>query len=277
MVDLCGLELSGISIGGIRTCLELPSWRLAFDMGEQSERALSCETVLFTHAHIDHMGAAPWHAAMRALRGMSPPTYVVPKGDVDAFHGLLDAWRTLDRGELPCTVVGLAPGEEHPLGRGLVARPFRSPHRITCQGYAIWSSRNVLRLEFRDLPSPEIRRLRVKEGLKVTEAVELCELAFTGDTLIDVVDREECVRTARRLLIEATFLDERVGVTRAREMGHVHLDEIAARATLFENEIIVLTHFSARYSATEVMRALDRRLPPDLRRRVVPLVRGLRG
>ena len=51
------------------------------------------------------------------------------------------------------------------------------------------------------------------------------------------------------MILECTFLDDRVSVAECRAKGHVHLDEIVERADLFENEAILLTHFSARYSA----------------------------
>ena len=154
-----------------------------------------------------------------------------------------------------------------PIGGGRVAVPFRSPHRVPCQGYAIEGKRRKLLPEFAGLEGEEIRRLR-QQGVTVSEEVDVVELAFTGDTVIDVVEREAAVRTARLLIMEVTFLDERVDVARARGSGHVHLDEVVERAELFENEAILFTHFSARYSPGEVRRIVSGRLPDCLRDRV---------
>jgi ribonuclease Z len=90
--------------------------------------------------------------------------------------------------------------------------------------------------------------------------------------LIEVVEREEVVRRAKLLILEVTFLDERVSVEECRAKGHVHLDEVCERASLFENEAILLTHFSARYGPAEVERILAQRLPASLRGRVVPFL-----
>ena len=57
----------------------------------------------------------------------------------------------------------------------------------------------------------------------------------------------------------------------ARSKGHIHLDEVVARADQLQNEAILFTHLSARYSADEAERALDERLPPSLRERVTLL------
>jgi ribonuclease Z len=272
MPRLAGIRVEGLSIGGVETSIDLPELKLCFDIGRSPDSAVLRPTVLFTHAHMDHMGGVAWHAATRALRGMPAPTYVVPRENARDFEELFAVWRRLDRSELDHRVVPLSPGEEWMLPNGLAARPFRSPHRAPCQGYALVRRRKHLRAEFAGLPQEEIRRLRQDGGVDVTEVAEIPELAFTGDTLIDVLEREEIVRRARLLILECTFLDDRVGVADARSTGHVHLDEIAERAQLFANEAILLTHFSARYTPAEIVAALDQKLPPELRARVTPLL-----
>ena len=96
-------------------------------------------------------------------------------------------------------------------------------------------------------------------------------LAFTGDTCIDVVEREEVVRTAKVLVMEVTFFDDRVSVENARDKGHIHLDEVLDRAELFDNEHILFTHQSARYTHREAEEICARRLPEGLRERVTVL------
>ena len=272
MPRLAGIDVRGISIGGLETCIDLPERKLAFDIGRCPPEAVVRPTILFTHAHMDHMGGVAMHAATRALRRMAPPTYVVPREKAKDFGALFDVWRRLDGSDLPCEVVELGPGEEHVLPNRLVARPFRSLHVTPCQGYGIWSRRHKLKAEYRGLPGEEIRRLRVDEGVEVSEPHEVPELAFTGDSLIEVVEREEVVRRARVLVMEVTFVDDRVPVDECRAKGHIHLDEVAERAALFQNEALLFTHFSARYQPAEVLEALDRKLPPGLRSRVTTLV-----
>ena len=267
MIELGDLVVGGISIGGVETCIDLPRQRLAFDLGRCPDAAVARPTVLFTHAHMDHMGAVAWHAATRALRGMAPPTYVVPHENASALGDLFAAWRELDRSDLEHTLVPLGPGEELALPNRMVARPFRSPHRAPCQGYGLWRRHQRLLPSLRGLSTEDVAE-RARSGEPVSEVVESPEFAFTGDTRVEVLEREEVVRRARVLALECTFVDDRVPVEQARAMGHVHLDELAERAELFENEHVLLTHFSARYTRDEVERALDVKLPPELRRRV---------
>jgi ribonuclease Z len=274
MPRLAGIQVAGLSIGGIETCIDLPEYKLAFDIGRCPPAVVARPTLLFTHAHMDHMGGVAYHAATRELFGMGPPTYVVPHENVEAFAELIAAWRKLDRSDLPHRVHALGPGEEFELPNRMLARPFRSPHRVPCQGYALVSKKRKLKPQYRELAQAAIRELRARIGDEITELVETPEIAFTGDTLVEVVEREEVVRKARVLVMEVTFVDDRISVEECRSKGHVHLFEVAERAELFENEALLFTHFSARYRDDEIVAALDRTLPPKLRERVTPLLNG---
>ncbi|MCP3920653.1 MAG: hypothetical protein GY711_34435 [bacterium] len=275
MPDLAGLEVEGVSIGGIETCIEVPGYRLAFDAGRCPHTAIQRPTILFTHAHLDHMGGVAAHAGTRALLGQKPPTYLIPHENVEAFDALFAAWRDLDGSDLPHVRIPIGPGEEHALSKSLVAVPFRAPHRAPAQGYVLYGMRHKLRDELAELPPQEIARLK-REGREVTHAVRVPELAFSGDSRLAGVLREDGARKARRLVLEVTFLDDRVSVEASRAVGHVHLDEVCERADEFENEAILFTHFSARYRADEIVRILDARLPQSLRDRVQPLLTGFR-
>ena len=138
------------------------------------------------------------------------------------------------------------------------------------QGFAFWSQASKLKAEFQGRPGPELAELS-KRGIELSDRTERLELAISGDTRIELIEREEQVRKARALLFECTFLDERVSVEKARHTGHTHLDEIVERADLFENEVVGLYHFSSRYSDAQIDALLDAKLPPALRSRVVAL------
>lgn len=263
-------------MGGIETCIDVPELKLCFDIGRCPQWAVSRGRVLFTHPHMDHLGGVAYHAATRALTGQAPPTYVVAPEVQPDLERLLDTWRALDHSELPCQVVSAAPGDEVVLDRAWKAAPFRSVHRVACQGYSLWRRRTSLKPEFVGLPQSELRRL-ASEGVALSGERWTNELAFTGDTRIEVVEQQVDVRTARVLVLECTFLDDRVERARVHQTGHTHLDEIVERADLFENERIVLSHFSGRYSADQILRLLDAKCPPSLRERIVPLLHDRPG
>jgi ribonuclease Z len=274
-LQLAGHAIEAISVGGIETCIQLPGWKLCFDIGRCPPDAVRRERVLLTHAHIDHAGGLATHAAMRDLLGMSPPTWYVPRANAPDIEALLAVWRRLDHAELRANVVPCDPGDRLELARDRVAIPFRVPHRVLSQGYALVERRTRLRPEFASASREELRLLRAR-GETLGAAEDVVEVAFCGDTRPEVLDREPLVHAARLLILECTFLDDRVPPALAHAKGHVHLEDLVERADLLCNEAILLTHMSARYDDATILRRLDARLPPDLRARVTPLLRGPR-
>ncbi|MCB9675641.1 MAG: hypothetical protein H6806_00040 [Planctomycetes bacterium] len=256
-----------MSIAGVETCIEVPSWKLCFDIGKCPDSATRWGTVLFTHGHADHIGGVVHHVGTREMRKQKAPRYLLPKEYAANFDRLMDAWRALDHAALECEVVPVAPGDRIDLGKGRSAHVFRSVHRVPTCGYAIEESRRHLKPEWVGRGDEAIRAARAA-GIAVHDDDPSVELVFCGDTTIHVVEREAIVRKARRLILEATFLDDRVSRDWARRSGHVHLEDIVERADLFENEAILLTHFSQRYSPREIREIVAKRLPASLKGRV---------
>lgn len=270
-MDLDGLTLEGLSIGGHATALDLPELKVAVDVGQCFDAIVARDVVLITHAHADHLGSIVQHVAQRGMRRLPPSRYIVPPGVEAELEELLRVWRRLDGGELRAEIVSLAPGERLRLRRDLDVVPFRTDHRVVSQGYHFFEVRERLRDELRGASGEELARRRAA-GEAVGEEVRDSLIAITGDTRFDGVAHQSDVLSARRLVMEATFLDDAVPPDLAREKGHVHLDEIVAAADDLQCEVLVLNHFSTRYSREDVDRILAERLPDGLRERVRVMV-----
>lgn len=268
---LAGHHVEAVSIGGLETCIELPELDLCFDIGRCPPTAVQRRRVLLTHTHMDHAAGLPYHAATRDLYKLRPPTWYVPHENASDVRDLIAVWQRLDKSTFPVEIVGCSPGDVIDLGRGWKAAPFRSPHRVYCQGYALTRQKTRLRSDLVGKSQTELRELR-SQGVEVSQAEEVVEVAFTGDTLPEVIDATPAVQNARLLIIECTFLDGKVPVAKARSSGHIHLDEWLDRKELFQNEAILMTHFSARYSSAEIVKILDNRVPKGLRERITPLL-----
>lgn len=267
MPTLGGVVIDAISTAGLGTCIVLPGLDLAFDLGVCPQLAIRQRTVLFTHAHIDHMGSVVQHCASRTLLGMKPARYGVPPEHIDGLRRLLDVWRGLDRSELPCELVELGVGGELSLKGGHFARAFRAPHTMPAQGYVVLQRSKRLLPEWVGRPGAEIAAAR-RRGETVTSAHEVPVVAFTGDTTVDVLDREPLLKQVKLLVMEVTFVDDQVSAAQARRRGHVHLDELVERLEDVSCEHILLTHLSARYGHGYAEQKVRARLPPGLRDRV---------
>src|SRR5262249_29618487 len=147
------------------------------------------------------------------------------------------------------------------LRKDLELRVLPGRHRVPAVGYLFTEVRHKLRDELAGRPGPEIAALR-SQGLAVTRREEIPLLAYPGDCGVEIFDAAPELFTARVLLVECSFLRSD-DADRARLYGHLHLQDFLDRADRFENEAIVLTHFSQRYSAAEIREGL-RALPAGL-------------
>jgi ribonuclease Z len=261
------LALVGFSTAGVETAIEVPSLGLVLDLGRCSRTAVNQPLVLVSHGHLDHLGAIVQHAARRAMMKMGESVYVVPASIASDVERMFAAAEALDGGRIPRRVVPLGHGEELELGKKRRVRAFETFHRVPSQGYTVWERRHRLRPEFRELEAPRLGELR-RAGQQLDEPYEVAVLCFSGDTRVEVLERTPELQQAETLVLEATFLDDRVAVEDARAMGHIHLDELIARADLLTAKDLVLHHFSARYTAADVARICQHRLPDAVKPRL---------
>jgi ribonuclease Z len=266
------MKLSGFSVAGVETCIEVPSLRLVLDLGRCSKTAINHPLVLLSHGHLDHIGAIAQHAARRALMHRGESVYVVPRAILREVEALFNAAGALDGQTIPRRVVPLEPGEVFSLGKNRWVRAFETFHRVPSQGYTVWERRHHLREEFHGKPGSELGDLR-RKGVRIEGTEDVALLSFTGDTRVEVLERTPELQQTETLIIESSFLDERVSVEAAREMGHIHLDELLERASLLPKKDVVLSHFSGRYSEDDICRIVEQRLPDKLR----PSVRVLKN
>ena len=92
-------------------------------------------------------------------------------------------------------------------------------------------------------------------------------LFYTGDTDRGILESNDALFKAEVLIMECSFVADG-HQERAARYRHIHFDDIAEFANRFENRLIVLTHFSRRYSRGEIRDEIRRRCPAILRDRL---------
>jgi ribonuclease Z len=262
-----GLTVEGYSRAAVQSYWRVPELKLGFDLGVQPWDFMGTQTWLVTHTHLDHAAALPVYVARRRMMKMEPPTLYVPAETVEDIKRLLLVWQRLDRGRMVCELHGVQPGDELELGREHVVSVFRTAHTIPSVGYLVWERRNKLKEEYHGLAGEQIRDLRLS-GVAVTREVRTPLIAYTGDTSPAGLDGFPPVFEAKILITEMSFIVPNHRREKIHKYGHMHLDDFIERADRFQNEVIIVAHFSTRYHADQVKRYLDKKLPPGLRERV---------
>ncbi|XP_057970895.1 nuclear ribonuclease Z isoform X2 [Malania oleifera] len=201
IMEIEGYPIQGLSIGGLETCIILPTLNLAFDIGRCPLHAVSQDFLFISHGHMDHIGGLPMYVATRGLHGMKTPTVIIPTAIKEGVEKLFEAHRIMDQSELKHNLVCLNVGEEFYLRKDLKVRAFRTYHVIPSQGYVVYSVRQKLKKEFLGLPGKEIAKLKYS-GVEITDTITLPEIAFTGDTMSDfIIDNANVDALRAKILI----------------------------------------------------------------------------
>lgn len=265
--------IKGLSLGGIYTSLYVQELDALLDVGLASRHTATARNIFLSHAHADHMGALGTLMGLRGLYRCPPPRLFLPAAILDHVKETLAVLGKLQHHPFEAEFEPMNPGDERALRPGMVVRAFKTHHPVPSLGYEFVRKTTKLRPEWSNLSGPEIARRKAAgefDALFFTQ--ETSDLAYATDTLLRVIDTHPALLSTRVLIMECSFLDERKDLADSRAGCHVHLTEVLERADEFQNEALVLMHFSQLYEPDDVRAILQRRCPPKLLERIVPFV-----
>lgn len=258
--------LEGRSRAGHETWFRIRELGVALDIGRGPDMIVPMDHLFITHAHLDHAAGIPFWAAQRRLQRLEGGTVYVPAEAADDFRELLRLQEKLTGGEFHVEVRALAAAEEVRFGRTHLVRAHAASHRVAARAYELIEMRHRLLPEFEGRDGEELARLH-RDGVRIDAPYASPVLFYTGDTDRGLLESSEALFRAEVLLIECSFLADG-HQERAEQYRHIHIDDIADFAEKFENELIVLTHFSRRYSREQIRDMARRRLPVSLHERI---------
>lgn len=254
----------------MQTCMVLPRFKLMFDVGRAAPRIIEIPRLLLTHGHLDHSSGVPYYVSQRNLRRLPPAEIFCPPEMAEPLDQIMKLWSKIEDYDIQYDLKGVEYDRLYELQNNFYFQALRSVHRVPSNGYVIIEKTRRLKEEFRELPGPEIARLK-QERDDMFHEHHLPVVTFSGDTQIEFVTDNEIVRRSKILFLECTFIDDARPIARARQWGHIHLDEIVANAEAFrEVEKLYLIHFSPRYRQETILETLKAKLPEWLYERTTP-------
>lgn len=260
------LTIEGRSRAGHETWFRVRELNLALDIGRCPDEIIAVPNIFVTHAHLDHAAGVPFYAGQRRLQRLEAGRVWVPEEAADGFRELMRIHETLEGTDYHIEIVGMRAGDVARVSRTHAVRAHAAPHRVPARAWEFLELRHHLKPEFAGRDGAELAQLR-RSGVAIHDEVQHPILFYTGDTDRGILEQNPAVFRAEVLMIECSFVGEG-HQDRAAMYRHIHFDDIAEFAARFENEVVILTHFSRRYSRQEIRDAVRRRCPASLRDRI---------
>lgn len=281
--------IHGYSRAGLKTCILVDEFNVGLDMGYSNEKTFSYDNKLITHGHNDHIGALHNDHCTRKLYNIEKlKMFIMPKQCIIPFNMITTAISEMNCGKsgenmkvfnslLSTNIVeseycelNYQPliGVSKPVSE-YVVKSFEMDHKIKSYGYIIYRLSKKLKPEFQGLTTKQIIEIKKKIGNEnLTEQSYTPLLGYTGDTTINGVLKHNEFLNVPLLIMECTGFspDNKI---KCIEGKHIHWDDIISNYTFFNNEKIILFHFSQQYHFIKDILQYTENSPKELNNKII--------
>ncbi len=274
-------KVSGFSISGLATYLQMPELDFGIDMGECPLSATPINHVFLTHAHGDHARCLMRHHSLRKMMGVERDSvYYIPESICEGAKAWIKAEAMFEgvsetKFRYP-QIVPVKAGERMFLEyrKDLAIEAFEVKHSIPSMGATLYYYKKKLKEEFLGKSATEIIELRQK-NVEITREVYEPLISFTGDCLGESLLENKDIFKSKVLITECTFLDEGEEQM-AHQKGHTHISDIVKALNKLGDEVkcdkIILNHFSMKYAEKHIRDMIAKEIPERFSEKVEALI-----
>lgn len=274
-------KVSGFSISGLATYLQIPELDFCIDMGECPLSATPINHVFLTHAHGDHARCLMRHHSLRKMMGVERDSvYYIPESISEGAKAWIKAEAMFEgvsetKFRYP-QIVPVKAGQRIFLEyrKDLAIEAFEVKHSIPSMGATLYYYKKKLKDEFLGKSATEIIELRQK-NVEITREVYEPLVSFTGDCLGESLLENKDIFKSKVLITECTFLDEGEEQM-AHQKGHTHISDIVKALNKLGDEVkcdkIILNHFSMKYAEKHIRDMIAKEIPEKFSEKVVALI-----
>lgn len=253
------LTLSGYSTALFATWYFVEEWGLLLDAGDGVVSALLQKSrkirhIFLSHADRDHITGLLQLNQLNTRPGL--PKIYYPKDSL-SIAALGEFSKRFDRQVEATEWIGIDETSAIEIKKNIWVQPVKNNHVITAGplaksfGYLVQQRKQKLKPEYLNLSQAQIVQLKNEIGeAALTYEVRENLLAYSGDT---PVENFQIWNGTPVLVHEATFLSSNVfSDDDPRNNKHSLLEDVLAAAKEINIEMLVLGHFSSRYTAEEI-------------------------
>jgi len=236
---------------------------LLFDCGDGISSALlqkarKIKHVFLSHADRDHISGFFQFNQLNGREGFPKVYFPESSGSFAAMQNFCEKFDPHAKG---ATWQGLKDGDSVALTNNIYVKAIKNNH-LKCASDAVKSfsfqvieKRKKLKVEFQNYTQEQIIQQKERNGKEsITYDEEIKLICYSGDNMVE----DYSIYDGSKIVIhEATFLawDETIK-DKAKAYKHSCIEDVMRMVSKINIEILILTHFSTRYSAAEIDEAI---------------------